>query len=387
MRTLPSRTVASFAIVATWVLASLSSPMAGHAQTWTDQAPIPTVRWTPAVAVVDGVIYVFGGQEDVAPYAAKAMVEAYDTATDSWATLASMPTERWGAAAAVVDGKIYVVGGLTGSFSGGYYGTAAVEAYDPEDDSWTELAPMGAARGWCGAATAEGGILAFGGYDESVDTILDSVERYEIGGDEWSSLPSMPQAQAMFATAVLDGAVYVAGGSTASETLSDAVLAYDVDDDSWSEITAMPTARSVPGAAAVGGQLMVVGGRGGDSSELEAYDPVIGEWSSLTPMPTPREGLVAAEVDGDLYAIAGSTPLAQGGLPFHAANERAEFATGDDDDDSSGDDDDTVPADDDDDDDSAGSGDCNCRLSGRSAPGAEAMALLVALAITRRRVR
>ena len=56
-----------------------------------------------------------------------AVNEVYNTQTDTWETKTAMPTARVGAAASVIDGKIYVVGGDSN----------VTEVYDPKTDTWT----------------------------------------------------------------------------------------------------------------------------------------------------------------------------------------------------------------------------------------------------------
>jgi hypothetical protein len=58
-------------------------------QTWCQRAPIPTPRWYPASAVLEGWIYVLGGQDSIPPYSSTGIVEAYDPATDTWETKTS----------------------------------------------------------------------------------------------------------------------------------------------------------------------------------------------------------------------------------------------------------------------------------------------------------
>jgi hypothetical protein len=59
-------------------------------------------------AVVDGVLYAFGGNN--AGYFST--VFAYDPVMNSWNFKASMPTRRAELAAGVIDGRVYAVGGL-----------------------------------------------------------------------------------------------------------------------------------------------------------------------------------------------------------------------------------------------------------------------------------
>lgn len=288
-------------------------------QTWRECAPAPTARWNPASVVVDGRIYVIGGQDSIPPYSSLNTVEVYDPDSDAWEMLAPVPTDRWGLMAAAVGGRIYAIGGQTGSFSGGYTSSDANEEYDPDTDTWTSKTPMPTPRGWGGGAAVNDTIFVFGGYQRPPGQILTVVEKYHPVTDTWYSEPPMPTGgRRSFMTAKVSDKVYLIGGWD-----SNVVQEYDPVAKTWTTKTSMPTARGGSGVDVLDGQIHVVGGRGGSSDEYEAYDPVADTWKTLNPMPTPREGLVAGVVNGKLYAIAGSAPINQGGLPYYAKNEEA----------------------------------------------------------------
>jgi N-acetylneuraminic acid mutarotase len=130
---------------------------------WTIAAPIPTKRAFLAVGVVNGVLYAIGGdsstggQEGWGPCCLNT-VEAYDPSTNTWTSKAPLHTPRAAAAAAVVNGTLYVFGGENNGA-----GLSSVEAYDPATDSWTELGSMPYSRLGMVAAASHGAIFALGG--------------------------------------------------------------------------------------------------------------------------------------------------------------------------------------------------------------------------------
>ena len=103
---------------------------------WTQVASLPMALCCHTATVVDGKIYVLGGDVEGAEFSATDRVDMYNPATDSWQQMTAMPTARGSHAAAVLDGKIYVTGGFTldGKMSD------VVEAYEPVADTWTTLA-------------------------------------------------------------------------------------------------------------------------------------------------------------------------------------------------------------------------------------------------------
>lgn len=77
---------------------------------WAGRAPVN--RGDVAGAVLDGKIYVAGGEfQDTDRKMAFWTVEAFDPATHTWETLPHMQIARHGFAMAVLDGKLHVVGG------------------------------------------------------------------------------------------------------------------------------------------------------------------------------------------------------------------------------------------------------------------------------------
>ncbi len=92
---------------------------------------MPTKRFGVSSVEIDGKIFVIGGSQSNDRLAT---VEVYDPATDSWTPRSDMPTARKNSAAAVVNGIIYVFGGTQVQVSGGLTTT---EAYDPATDTWT----------------------------------------------------------------------------------------------------------------------------------------------------------------------------------------------------------------------------------------------------------
>ena len=92
--------------------------------------------------------------------------EAYDPASNSWEQRAPMPTARSGIAAAVLEGRIFVFGGEapTGTFN-------QVDAYDPRSNGWSSHARMSTARHGLGAAAVAGRIYVVSGGPTPGDSV------------------------------------------------------------------------------------------------------------------------------------------------------------------------------------------------------------------------
>jgi len=115
------------------------------ADTWTKKADMPTARGRGvSTSVVNGKIYAIGGMlsrtEGIYWTRGSSAVEEYDPATDTWTRKANMPMERGYHSSSVVNGKIYVVGGQVHTDKWAMCTT--VEEYDPATDTWSTIADM-----------------------------------------------------------------------------------------------------------------------------------------------------------------------------------------------------------------------------------------------------
>jgi uncharacterized protein (TIGR03437 family) len=86
-----------------------------------------------AGGAINGKFYVVGGRGN--PAAATAL-EVYDPQTNAWALLAPLPTGRSGIGAGVVNGELYVFGGEQPRLF------SEVEVYQPLTNQWQQLPPM-----------------------------------------------------------------------------------------------------------------------------------------------------------------------------------------------------------------------------------------------------
>lgn len=116
--------------------------------TWKELRPMPTARNHLLLGAVDGKLYAIGGRLSsafIGLASDTSVVEEYDPAKDLWRVRARMPTERSSLAGGVVNGKIYVAGGefqdarMSATFR-------AFESYDPAKNAWTTLPSMAVAR-------------------------------------------------------------------------------------------------------------------------------------------------------------------------------------------------------------------------------------------------
>ena len=141
----------------------LLDPATGH---WSSAMPAPTARNSATSAVLDDRLHVIGGRT-VSGGNTNAH-EVYDPADNRWTRLAPLPQPSagplgaGGLAAAVLDGTIYVFGGeWFDSAGGGVY--AQVWAYDSDADQWDEIGFMPTPRHGLGAVVSNGRIYTIAG--------------------------------------------------------------------------------------------------------------------------------------------------------------------------------------------------------------------------------
>jgi N-acetylneuraminic acid mutarotase len=133
---------------------------------WTTLKPMSLPRNHHDLAYLDGKLYVIGGTVGSCfpgGWASNVSInEVYDIPTDTWSIRAPMPTARSGLGAAVIDGQIYVIGGEGWVDElGGVLRTN--EAYDPKSDTWVEKTPMPIARHGFAKGVLDGKLYAVSG--------------------------------------------------------------------------------------------------------------------------------------------------------------------------------------------------------------------------------
>ncbi len=176
---------------------------------WESRAAMPTKRRGLVSAVVDGKIYVAGGQPPRSNDFA-----VYDPATDTWETLPDFPAGTNHMAAAAINGKVHVVGGRLQSSH-----TSELSAdhviYDPETAEWQYGPPMLRPR------SGNNGVVAFGcfhvwggeGDGENHDQMMADHDVYNPVTQEWISLPDMPfPVHGVTGAAFVNGVIHAPGG-------------------------------------------------------------------------------------------------------------------------------------------------------------------------------
>ncbi len=274
---------------------------------WTRKSDMPTPRWGNTSAVVNGKIYVIGGGVSEPEERILSTVEEYDPATDTWTRKADIPTARgWmSPSSAVVDGKIYVIGGDT--FDGDYRTIPTVEEYDPATDTWTRKADMPTARWGLATVVVDGKIYAIGGTPGSLGWV--NVEEYDPETDSWTRKSDIPQGLWGLCANVVNGKIYAFGGRVTFKARSD-MFEYDPVTDTWTGKADMPLATSQMASVVLGDKIIVIGGwiwsQRHPYTTVQIYDPAINTWTREADVPFQRAAFSTEVVRGKIFAIGGT---------------------------------------------------------------------------------
>jgi N-acetylneuraminic acid mutarotase len=290
---------------------------------WTDKPVDPIPRDYAASAVLDGKVYVMGGQRTdsgTTPGPVTNLVEVYDPASDTWSTAPPLPTARMGLVAAVINGRIYAIGGSADGF--GTLALGTVEVFDPVTHLWSTLTtPMPTPRYFAAAAVLDTplGTRIFVAGGKAVDATLNVVEAYDPIAHNWIGRTAMPTARAQLAMAEVNDRLYAVGGYAGliSQWVG-AVEEYDPLTDLWANRAPLPTGRANLTLVQINGKLLAAGGENISRSLnlLESYDPATNAWLTKTPSLTGFTRTTASVVNGKMLVFGNSLALA-----YDPANE------------------------------------------------------------------
>lgn len=191
-------------------------------------------------AVVDNLLYVFGGSNAAFPPYVTGEMQIFDPlapAGQRWTDGQPLNEPRGDIAGAAVDGKIYAIGGYVYSEEPLPYPSPTVEVFDPAVGAWQLLAPLPVP---CGAAQAYGldsdleadlaGHIVVAGCGQG-ETETEQTFLYDVDSDTWTDFSFFQEARQEHAgtmAATDDGLVLLAfGGLAHTGILQSAVGSYE----------------------------------------------------------------------------------------------------------------------------------------------------------------
>jgi N-acetylneuraminic acid mutarotase len=200
-----------------------------QSDSWSAVADMPAPRAAATVSTINDIIYLVGGVTS-----ASTQLWTYDPAADKWNTQhAPMPTAREHLTSAVVDGKLYVIGGEVpnpdGTGNETYQRLTTTEMYDPATDQWTALAPMPTPRSSITSAVINGQIHVVSGENVQDTCVFPQHEVYDPKTNTWSAMVDLATARHGAVSGVVDGKWYVIDGATVPGLLTITALSDTVE--------------------------------------------------------------------------------------------------------------------------------------------------------------
>jgi N-acetylneuraminic acid mutarotase len=288
---------------------------------WKVLADVPVPRFGGAGSVVNGKLHLFGGV-NMNPHTPAGALEAravklhhiYDPATNSWSEGAPMPDAKGWPAIAVYEGMIYLFGGDNKAIDVSMTDTAWV--YDPATDKYSEIAPLPHPRSYCYAVTVGDYIYIFGARTLRSDGLADrSTFRYDPRTNTYKRMADLPEGARFIVHGSYKGYIYAVHGETDFETYANGALKYDVAADKWTKLN-FPRIEQRKWYlsqhsthAAIGSKLFVLGGMSKvtnkRSNRAEFFDMETETFGEAEPMPSGRCCAVAGVIDNKIYVAGG----------------------------------------------------------------------------------
>lgn len=222
---------------------------------------------------------------------------AYNPDTDSWTELAEAPVARFRHSAAVVNSKLYVFGGRTVDDQL----ITQVDVYDPVTGSWNTTTAWPAATSDLASFVHNGVIYAIGGYNAGFVSQT-STWQFVPANSTWIGGVVAPLivGRGDSCAAIVNGKGFLLGGWNEADgfcTPLDDVDVYDFAANNWTKAGDMHHPAGDKSCGTLHGELHVFGGERKDNGcanvstpidESEVFNVTSNTWQEETPMPISR---------------------------------------------------------------------------------------------------
>jgi N-acetylneuraminic acid mutarotase len=293
---------------------------------WQPEPPMSVARDQFTGGVINGKIYVFGGNGNPGGGNLKS-TEMFDPNGDWSSRVDNNHNDGEGVeelTGAVVDCKLYVFGAYGGVGPSGFYGDINFnEVYDPVTDTWTSLALKPTLVTGAPSEVYNGEIYLFGGdycYEgQEEPNVYDVVEAYNPATDSWRQVTNMPNNLFRPAVATVGDKAYVIGGGLLdANRISDEVWTFDFQTEQWdtNSCESLPDNRArgfaySSAAPTINGKIFLIGGGEGNeenhwpSKKVDIYDTTTNTWHIVPSLPLPLDDHLSLVLDGKIYVIGG----------------------------------------------------------------------------------
>jgi len=278
---------------------------------WEELAPLNVARGNHSAVVVDGVLYVLGGEWDGD---GSAPVEKYDAATNTWTEIGPGAPNDAGANVGVYDGVIYVMGGVHIEEDLIYEGGGFMWDTKASDTPVWEPTPGGGpsmGHGDSPGPTMIGTkIYLLSGEDEDLDNewpnYVTNVDIYDVVTGEWTVGASIdPYQREDQGVGAIGTKILMMGGEFDDEPAK-LINIYDTQLNTWTHITEDITIgweklRMI----AIGDLMYIATGDGAGGNVCYTLDLFTMEFTRLDRIPMRLAEAALAVLDGHLVVIGG----------------------------------------------------------------------------------
>ncbi len=214
---------------------------------------------------------------------------------------------RYGAAVVADQDALYVIGGETAPKRL----LTDIVRFDLRTHTSTALTNAVIRRSHFGAVLTGGKIYLFGG--QSWNSMLRSMQIYDLASGKLTDGPAMPEARRSFATGFVRNRIYVTGGSVAELNSVPDVVYFDLAQQTWKSGPDLPHKASGPGVT-IGERILFPGGFDGaaprhddsrDVSAMQEFDSRTDRWTLLPPLHGTTAASSLGVLDGRLFMLDG----------------------------------------------------------------------------------
>ncbi|CAB1336834.1 unnamed protein product, partial [Coregonus sp. 'balchen'] len=177
---------------------------------WQPEVSMGTRRSCLGVAVLHGLLYAAGGYDGASclnsterydpltsTWSSIAAMSTRRRYSNAWTAIANMLSRRSSAGVAVLEGMLYVAGGNDGTSC-----LNSVERFNPKTNAWEGVAPMNIRRSTHDLVAMDGWLYAVGGNDGS--SSLNSIEKYNPRSNKWVAASCMFTRRSSVGVAILE---------------------------------------------------------------------------------------------------------------------------------------------------------------------------------------
>ena len=288
---------------------------------WVAEPPMNVARDQFAGGVINGKIYVFGGNGNPDGNNLDS-TEMYDPVIaindpDVWSIVASNSHAVEELTAAVVNDKLYVFGSSSSSFN---------QMYDPATDTWEPLPEKPTLTRGGPTTVYNNKIYTFGGwfigYGTDDPNLSNVVECFDPNSETWQPDPVtiMEKELSNLAIATIGTKAYLFGGMDWSDPSNpqfhNKVITYDFDENTWDTIgdVDVPAGMFHPNSTAapiIDGKVYLIGRREIEAMtyvygrKVDIYDPTTNTWEEGTPLPMPLSDHLILNIGSKIYVLGG----------------------------------------------------------------------------------